>query len=457
MGPGPGRPERGPAIPVRAAALRILVRVDREGAYADILLDRAQRELPDPRDRALLTELVMGTLRRRGTLDHNLSRHLPKPLGKADAVARNALRLGAYQLFYTRVPGRAAVHESVEAARLARGERIGGLVNAVLRRVAAGGREPALPREGTPERLPAELSAPPALLAALSRSLGGAEAEAFLREALGKPPFAVRANPFRGSREALRERLAAAGNDPVPCRFAPDGLLLRQPAGATTGPSFRAGEFLVMDEGAQLVPHLLSPRPGERLLDACAAPGGKTTQLAALAGGGGSVVAADRAPGRLRLLRDTLARTGAPGVAVLAHDFAAAPLPEAEGLFDAVLADVPCTGIGVIRRNPDAKWRFDPGGPARMAPLQRAILANAFACLRPGGRLLYCTCTPFREENEEVVSGLLRTARDARAAQVPASWPGPSDAVSPDGTVRLLPHRHGTDGFFAALIRKTGA
>ncbi len=443
---------------VRAAALGILARVDRGGAYADILLDRALRtgSFRDPRDRALLTELVMGTLRRRGSVDRALSGHLPRPLASADPLARNALRLGAYQLLYTRVPDRAALFETVEAVKEARGDKPAGFVNAVLRAMVRA-RKAALPaNEGAASRdEEARDSVPPSLFEALVRTLEEPEALAFLSASLERPPFTVRVNPFKTSRAALLARLGPAGFAPSPCRYASDGLVLGEPGGVHADPGFLAGEYLVMDEGAQLVAPLLSPRPGESVLDACAAPGGKTTHLAALAGGKARLVAADLSAGRVRLLKQAIARTATPGVETAEHDFSAGPLPGAGERFDRVLVDAPCTGMGVIRRNPDAKWRFRPEDPARMAALQAAILDNAWASLRRGGLLAYATCTPLREENEDVAARFLSGARgEAAVVPPPPDWPGPAAARTSDGFIRLSPHRDGTDGFFAALFRK---
>ncbi len=399
----------------------------------------------------------MGTLRRRGTLDFTLSSRLARTIERTDVWARNALRLGAYQLLYTRIPGRAAVFETVQAAKAARGEKIAGLVNAVLREVARAGEPPAVSMAEEGERMAVSLSAPAALVSALTRSLGEGEAAAFLGDALEKPPFVVRANPFRVTRDGLLDRLGRTGMSPSPCRYAPDGIVLSEPAGVHADPGRRRGEYLVMDEGAQLIAPLLAPVGGEKILDACAAPGGKTTHLAALAGGKAHLVATDVSEGRLRLLRETVSRTGAAGVAMRLHDFLAGPLPDAAGRFDKVLVDAPCTGMGVIRRNPDAKWRFRPEGPAEMARLQGAILDSAWTSLRPGGILVYCTCTPFREENEGVVESFLARHADGKAHREGVrSWPGPGDAWTPEGFLRLLPHRHGTDGFFAALVRKSG-
>ena len=454
--PGPARDDGGTAI-VRDTAISVLARVDADEAYADIVLDRALREarFPDPRDGALLTELVMGTLRRRGTIDFALLPFLSRPLEKTDAYVRNALRVGAYQLYYTRIPDRAALNETVAAVKAARGGGAGGFVNAVLRGIVRAGKVPTLPPEGDSRRLPAEGSAPKALLDALSASLGEKETMAFLAATLGKPPFTVRANPFRVARDVLGKRFADEGREPAPCRFAPDGFVLGKPAPVFSDDAFLEGAYLAMDEGAQLIPPLLCPAPGNRILDACAAPGGKTTHLAALAGGKSEILAADVSAPRLRMLREVVSRTGAQGIRTALHDLSRAPLPPSAGAFDKVLVDAPCTGMGVIRRNPDAKWRFRADGPRRMARVQAAILRNAWNAVKPGGLLLYCTCSPLNEEDEEVVGAFLAEHPGATLAARPDGWPGPADAATAEGFLRLYPHRHGTDAFFAALLRKS--
>lgn len=402
-----------------------------------------------------MTELVMGTLRRRGTLDFSLSPYLSRPLEKTDALVRNALRLGAYQLLYTRVPERVAIFETVAALKRVRGEKPAGLVNAVLRAVIRGGKTLRRPDADGPMRRSVELSAPPPLLQALFGSLGEADAVSFLEDSLKKPPFAVRANAFRTSRGALAARLAEAGMEPTPCRYSAEGILLGRPGGVHADPGFRSGEYLVMDEGAQLIAPLLAPRQGEKVLDACAAPGGKTTHLAALASGRACIVAADVSPGRERMLRETVSRLGAKGVTTAVHDFSAGPLPGANERFDKVLVDAPCTGMGVIRRNPDAKWRFDPGDPARMGLRQRAILRNAWMSLAHRGLLVYCTCSPLREEDEDVAQAFREEAGAVLLGKEAArGWPGPVDAWTSEGFLRLAPDRHGTDYFFAALLRR---
>ncbi|MEW6719912.1 MAG: 16S rRNA (cytosine(967)-C(5))-methyltransferase RsmB [Thermodesulfobacteriota bacterium] len=448
---GEGRP----AI-VRDAAISVLARVDRDEAFADIVLDRALREgtFADPRDRGLVTEIVMGTLRRRGTIDYALLPFLSRPLDKTDAYVRNALRAGAYQLFYTRIPERAALNETVEAVKAVRGGGAAGFVNAVLRAIVRAGKTPAVPGPGDPRRAAAELSAPAPLIEALERTMGEGEARAFLSAVLEKPPFSVRANPFRTTAPELLARFASEGMEPSPCRFAPDGIVLGKPPAVHSDDAFRRGAYLVMDEGAQLIAPLLSPAPGERILDACAAPGGKTTHLAALAGGKAAIVAADVSAARIRMLRETAARTAAPGIDTALNDFSRAPLPSSRRVYDKVLVDAPCTGMGVIRRNPDAKWRFRPETVETMSRVQAMILANAWESVRPGGMLLYCTCSPLREEDEDVVRAFLSSRPDAALSGPHVGWPGPADAWTPDGFLRLYPHKHGTDAFFGALVKR---
>lgn len=369
-------------------------------------------------------------------------------------MVRNALRLGAYQLLYTRIPQRAILFETVEAVKRARGGKPAGLVNAVLRALARAGDTVASPGDDLVRRS-VELSAPLPLLSALIRSLGEGEALSFLAASLEKPPFFVRANRLRISREALLARLSGAGMEPAPCRYAEDGIVLGKPGLVHADPGFRSGEYLVMDEGAQLIAPLLSPREGEEVLDACASPGGKTTHLSALCGGKGRIVAADASESRVKVLRETVVRLRAQGIETAVHDFTSGPLPGTAGRFDKVLVDAPCTGMGVIRRNPDAKWRFDPGDPARMEALQLSILRGAWASLAPGGLLVYSTCSPMREENEEVVEAFRReTGAASLGKEAAGKWTGPADAWTPEGYIRLSPHRHGTDYFFAALLRK---
>jgi 16S rRNA (cytosine967-C5)-methyltransferase len=285
--------------------------------------------------------------------------------------------------------------------------------------------------------------------------MGREEAFSFLADSLERPPFTVRANTFHVSRAELISRLTSAGMEPCSCRYAEEGIVIGKPGMVHADTGFRSGDYLVMDEGAQLIAPLLHPRDKELILDACAAPGGKATHLAALCGGTAEIIAADASPARAKRLRNTISILGAKGISVAVHDFSKGALPGFRNKFDKALVDAPCTGMGVIRRNPDAKWRFRPEDPERMAELQLSILRGAFASLAPGGILIYSTCSPLREENEDVVERFVGETGAIRPGKGdPIRWTGPADAWTPDGFVRLVPHRHGTDGFFAALLRK---
>jgi 16S rRNA (cytosine967-C5)-methyltransferase len=439
----------------------VLERVQRAGAYADLLLHAqlGRSSLPAG-DRAFATELVYGTLRWRGRIDFQLARVLDRDLEKLDPLVATALRLGAYQLIFSdRVPVSAAVDESVRCIRAVGAERAAGLVNAALRRLA---REhetvelPSLERDPLAHLIHA-LSLPAWLAARWLEDHGAEQAAALAAASNVIPPLTVRVNRRRVSPEALltelRQRFPAA----EACQFASHGIVLGRRGNPAVDPAFLAGHFTVQDESSQLVVALLDPQPGERILDACSAPGGKATAIAECIGDTGEVIAIDRHSGRLDLVRRHLRRLGLERVLCLVRD-AARPLADlaAEQPFDRVLVDAPCSGLGTLRRNPDARWRVRAGDPARLAESQRGILRHAAAVLRPGGVLVYSTCTLLREENEAIVEAFLKENRDfslASAARAPAEV---RPVIGSDAYLRCLPHVHDTDGFFAARLERSG-
>jgi len=464
--PHRGRPEikrglRSRAAPTltRLLALRVLERVQRAGAYADVLLHAqlSRSELSAP-DRAFATELVYGTLRWRGRIDFCLQRVLDRDLDKLEPLVATALRLGAYQLLFSeRVPVTAAVDESVRCVRAAGVERATGLVNAVLRRLAA--EHDALPLPSLADdplaHLIHALSIPEWIAARWLELFGPEEAAALARASNEAPPLCVRANVQRTSPAALLEELRERFPEAQPCRIARDGIVLGRRGNPALDPAFLSGRFTVQDEASQLVVALLDPQPGERVLDVCAAPGGKSTGIAERVGAEGCVLAIDRHVRRLDLIRRSARRLGLPAVRTLDRDVTRPlqDLPVAAG-FDRVLVDAPCSGLGTLRRNADARWRVGPGDPARLAKIQRAILRNAAAALRPGGVLVYSTCTLLPEENEAVVDAFLRESKEFRPAE-PASLPaGLAPVLDAQGRLRCLPHRHDTDGFFAARLER---
>jgi 16S rRNA (cytosine967-C5)-methyltransferase len=440
-------------------ALRVLERVQRAGAFADVLLHAqlGRSSLPAG-DRAFATDLVNGTLRWRGRLDFLLSQLLDRDLEKLEPLVANALRLGAYQIVCNeRVPDSAAVDQTVRCIRAAGADRATGLVNAVLRRLAAEHALIALPAlENDPlGHLTHTLSLPAWLASRWLEGFGPEQAAALTRASNEIPPLTVRANSARTSPAELLEALRTRWPEAQPSRFARDGLTLARRGNPALDPAFLDGRFTVQDEASQLVVALLDPRPGERVLDACAAPGGKATAIAERLGKRGQVVALDRHPRRLDLVRRHARRLGLSNLRGFDRD-AARPLQDVaeRGPFDRALVDAPCSGLGTLRRNPDARWRLRPDDPARLAQTQLAILRNVGTLLRPGGILVYSTCTLLPEENEEVVRAFLEHAPEFAqppAAELPVEA---RPVIGDDGILRCLPHLHDTDGFFAARLVK---
>ena len=453
---GEGRP---PApTRTRLLALRVLERVQRAGAFADLLLHASLARSPlSAQDRAFATDLVYGTLRWRGRIDHLLRRCLERDLDRLEPLVATALRLGAYQILFARVPASAAVDESVRCVRALGAERSTGLVNAVLRRLAREHAEIALPslQDDPLGHLMHTLSLPQWIAARWIETFGPDEAAALAAASNEIPPLCVRANPRSVTRDALLAELSERYPEARACRFAEHGVVLGRGGNPTLDPAFREGRFTVQDEGSQLVVDLLDPQPGERILDACAAPGGKASAIAERVGPAGSVVALDRNERRLDLVRRAARRLRLENLVCRAADVAR---PLSSGLveprFDRVLVDAPCSGLGTLRRNPDARWRIHPSDPARLADTQRWLLRNAAAALRPGGVLVYSTCTLLPEENEAVVEGFLRDS-SGFAPSPAASAPSALRALQDErGFVRTLPHRHDCDGFFAARIER---
>ena len=441
----------GPVSQSRYEALRILVRVEQDRAFADIVLEHALAHARlEPRDAALCTELVYGTLRWRRHLDWRLAPHLKRPLEKLDPWVRSLLRLTAYQLFFLdRVPRWAAVDEAVSLAKL-KSRRPGPpeFVNAVLRsltRATGAPPPPASPVEAAAVRC----SFPDWIAARWLDRYGAAEAEALMVASNDRPPTTLRANALRTTREALGARVRdeeLASTHPT--ELAPEGLIVDHGA-AGRWAAFAEGWCTVQDEASMLVARLLDPRPGELVGDVCAAPGTKATHLAELMGNRGRIVAMDPQAARLKLVSKAAARLGI-GIIETHVGSAASLAGRWRGRCDAVLVDAPCSNLGVLRRNPDVKWRRGPDDLLRLQAKQQTIVAAAASMVKPGGRLVYATCSLEPEENEHVIA-TLRGHGSKWRPDTSASFPVPSDA---EGFVRLLPHRHGTDGFTAIRLRR---
>ena len=418
--------------------------------------------LPDDRDRALVTELAGGTLRWLAALDHVVGRAADRPVARIDDDVLTVLRLGAYQLLHLdRVPPAAAVDESVRLARRVGKSSAAGFVNAVLRRIAATREKPGLPPP------PAEAGSREARLAYLSvtgshprwlvdrwldrHGLPGVTD--WVRFNNAAPPLTLRANRLRTTRGELARRLAEHGVRTEPTRFARDGLTVVAGNPYRT-PVASRGLFLAQDEASQLVAELVGGRPGERVLDACAAPGGKTTAIAGTMGGRGLLVAADLRPPRLRLLRGTLAGMGADAAVVRLDMRRGAPFGP---VFDRVLVDAPCSGLGVLRRDPEIRWRRRPGDLPRFAAEQLSMAGHAAGAVRPGGILVYATCSSEPDENEEVVAAFLDAHADFEAVGPDGAGPiapGLRAVLDDRGRLSTTPFHHGLDAFFAAVLRR---
>jgi 16S rRNA (cytosine967-C5)-methyltransferase len=452
---------RGPSA--RGLARAVLERVERDGAYAGralaAALDRANGLSPE--DRALATELVYGVLRRRGRLDRALDALARQGTGGLDLGVRIALRVAAYQiLFLDRVPAYAAVNDAVEACKSARGRGIPGFANALLRRLSRVGEPPLPDAAGDPQGyLEAADGLPPWLARLILEALPDAEAVAFADTIAAPAPVTLRANTLRTTREALSERLAGErpGAALLPSAIAPDAILARHFDAPATTAAWRAGLFAIQDAGAQIVAELCGAAPGERILDACAGNGGKTAHLLALAGDRAQVDAADLSAAKLEEGARTLRRLGLKGATAVAADLTQ-PLADPTPRYHRILLDAPCSGLGVLRRHPEALVRRSPDDLGPLAAQQLQMLTTVAPALLPGGLLTYAVCTFERQECEEVVTAFLDRhpafaieAASAAGGRVP--W---TRLMNVSGAIRSWPQRDDADAFFAVRLRARG-
>ena len=418
----------------RGVALELVRRVADEGAYSNLLLPALLRRSGlSARDRGLATELGYGTLRRLLPIDECLADLVERPIDRASPAARAALRVGAYQLLYMRVPAHAAVGETV--GLVPSGQR--GFVNAVLRKLSTA---PSRPRGGDRDGAIATRTGLAPWAVAELRRLLGEEAEVAAGALATSAPLSIRSNACAAPTDELLAALGAAGHRPARGTLHGASFLLHGASPADL-PGFREGWFAVQDQASAYVVDVLDPEPGERILDACAAPGGKASDIACRAG---SVVAADRTEGRVRLVREAARRLGVQA-ALLVQDAAKPALREG---FDRILVDAPCSGIGAARRRPELLWRPQRRDLSRLARLQVQLTAGVAALLRPGGVLVYSVCTFPRAETD--------AACDALLGKAPFLEPHPFRG--PDGKqterARLWPHRDGTDAMFVARFRR---
>ncbi len=447
--------------PAPAPADRPLSQVtDARRAAAELCADMRRGEMLDPafetraapldaRDRRWLQELVFGMLRRRAELDAHIAPRVTGGLARLDADVVDLLRLGADQLLHMgSVPAYAAIAQTVELVKERHGIGASRLANAVLRRIDRERGELALPAPADPvEALALAHSHPRWLVARWVARWGAADTAALLAQNNIEPPTVLR--PYGVVREQLESILSAAS---VATRRVPlvNGSLEIESGVSLTGlGAYAQGQFFVQDPGATLVTEYAGIAPGSRVADLCAAPGGKALELARAAR---VVIACDRSPARAPRLAQNIARVGAKNVLAVVADARFPAVAEV----DAVLLDVPCSGTGTFRRHPDARWRLKPSDLAVMSALQRALLRAAANVVRPGGLLVYSTCSIEPEENDAQIESFLADARGAFTLEPPPAGAVPAEVLDA-GRLRVLPQRHGVDGAFAARLRRSAA
>jgi len=409
------------------------------------------------RDRALVTELTQGTVRHLLFLDHTVQSNLDRPDHSLPGPVLLALRLGAYQLIHLhKIPAHASVMETVQIIKESRYRRFSPLVNAVLRKISDRGPAPLPSMEDSPIRHMELATSTPRWLVERLAGVCGLDGTRRILQALNRiPPITLRVNTARISREDLLLQLAGEGVAAGPGKLSETAIILEDRTAPWKIEAFREGLCTLQDEGAQIIAPLLEPAPGQRILDACAAPGGKTGHLAQLTGNLGFLVAADRNLKRTRMMVDSMERLGACNAKFLTAELGTGTSPFKKESFDGILLDAPCSGTGVLRRHPEGKWKKDPTTITRMTALQEDLLVWAGRMLKDGGRVLYTTCSLLEEENEKVVDRFLSASVEMRRIDMRKRFPDMrQDIFTTTGELRLWPHLHNCDGFFACLMEK---
>lgn len=447
----------------RGIALEALYAVEQDKAFSNIALNKVlEKYQPEKIDRGFITELVYGTLRTLNTLDWILNQYLKKPVDDLPVWIKSILRMGVYQLFYMeKVPDSAACNESANLAKKHGHAGTVKLVNGVLRNIARNREQIKFPdiNSNPVLGLAIKYSHPEWLVKRWIEEYGVQGAEDFCRANNEIPPNSIRTNTLKTTREELVQILAGEDIDAVPGRFAPETLVIDGFRSVGHIEAHRTGLFMVQDESSTLVGRTVKPAPGDFVIDACSAPGGKSTHMAQLMNNEGRIISADVHPHKMRLIKENADRLGVKIIEPVVLD--ATELHKMyEGKADCILVDAPCSGLGVLRRRPEIRWRKTNAQINELSQLQAEILASAAKCLKPGGTLVYSTCTVTHEENIDVIMDFLNNndefSLDSLTGILPASLTdAPGTETLAKGYIQFLPHIHGTDGFFISRLKKS--
>lgn len=435
----------------RTTALRVLVSCRNNSAWADAALKaQISRDGLSGPDAALCSRIVYGVMQNRMLLDFYISAYCTQKPDHLQPPLLEILRIGAYQILYLdKIPDSAAVNTSVELTKLAKRGQASGLVNAVLRKISQNKNAlPPIPDRDEVQRLSIRYSHPKWLVKRLVNLLGREEAERFLASNNQIAPITIQVNPLKTTSELLTEELRQEDISVQPHKWVPDCLELSGTGDLAALPSFREGKFLVQDPAARLVSLIAGVEPGQKVLDVCAAPGGKSLSAAFAMAGKGSIVACDLHENKLKRIQESAQRLGVDIITTQAAD-GRVFRPEWEAAFDTVLVDAPCSGLGIIRKKPDTRYK-KADDLFTLPVVQAALLDNAARYVRPGGILVYSTCTILPEENEQVTQAFL--AEHIDFILEPFELPQP--AGYSDGSLTLWPQRHNTDGFYICRMKR---
>nr|WP_099476908.1 16S rRNA (cytosine(967)-C(5))-methyltransferase RsmB [Paenibacillus ihbetae] len=451
-----GSPKGRPASP-RELAMHVLTQVEQEGAYSNLLLNTAlQKAALSKSDAGLATELIYGTISRLNTLDYFLDKYVNKGTRKLQPWVRALLRLSLYQIIYLdRIPDHAVVSEAVNLAKRRGHQGISGMVNGVLRNILRQKESLAIPADlPAAKRISLQHSHPEWLVERWISQYGPETAEAICAANNEPPAVSVRVNTTMISREEMLKEMEGHGLQAAPSTLSPYGIVVKGAGNMALTDWYREGMISIQDESSMLVAEAVAPEPGMRVLDCCAAPGGKSAHMGELMKDEGSIVANDIHSHKGKLIADQAARLGLDCIRTVTGDALELPARFEPASFDRILLDAPCSGLGVIRRKPDLKWGKTEEDIREIAALQSKLLDSVSALLRPGGVLVYSTCTIEPQENEGVVTSFVNRHPEFALDETGSLSRLKDNALVRGGGIQILPQHYHSDGFYIARLRR---